>query len=149
VRACGRWSTSPAPQGPEDDGEKPAETVAGGGRLDAVMLRQAAELIVDSQFGSTSMLQRKLRRRLREGRRVLMDELERSASSAPSPGLYKRPRRPHHQPRSSRATSTQSYTTRVTALGAVEHLRGNDGRALAELDDKIRRVHARAMGGGL
>jgi NTP pyrophosphatase (non-canonical NTP hydrolase) len=37
----------------------------------------------------------------------------------------------------------------VTALGAVEHLRGNDGRALAELDDKIRRVHARAMGGGL
>jgi len=35
----------------------------------------------------------------------------------------------------------------VTALGAVEHLRGHDGRALAELDDKIRRVHDRALGG--
>lgn len=31
----------------------------------------------------------------------------------------------------------------VAALGAVEHLRG-DGRALAELEDKILRVHLRA-----
>lgn len=35
--------------------------------------------------------------------------------------------------------------TAVAALGAVEHLRNHDGRALAELDDKIRRVHARAL----
>lgn len=34
----------------------------------------------------------------------------------------------------------------VTALCAIEHLRGHDGRALAELDDKIRRVHLRAIG---
>jgi NTP pyrophosphatase (non-canonical NTP hydrolase) len=34
----------------------------------------------------------------------------------------------------------------VTALGAIEHVRGHDGRALAELVDKINRVHARAIG---
>ena len=32
----------------------------------------------------------------------------------------------------------------VAALNAVEFLRGHDGRALAELEDKILRVHLRA-----
>lgn len=34
----------------------------------------------------------------------------------------------------------------VTALGAVEHMRGHDGRAIAELFDKILRVRLRALG---
>jgi NTP pyrophosphatase (non-canonical NTP hydrolase) len=32
----------------------------------------------------------------------------------------------------------------VTALGAVEHMVGNDGKSMALLEDKIRRVVARA-----
>jgi hypothetical protein len=35
----------------------------------------------------------------------------------------------------------------ITALGAVEHIRGHDGRAITLLEDKLARVVGRALGG--